>query len=92
MSEVTNELMFGLLKRVHHEIGEARQDVSETKRELNVMRGHMVATQSDIHNVYGILARQDERLERIDRRLDLRELAEPKDLMSRNDIRSAAAL
>lgn len=76
MSEVTNELMFELLNRVHHEIGELRQDVSETKRELNVMRGHMVATQSDIHNVYGILARQDERLERIDRRLDLRELAE----------------
>ena len=76
MSEVTNELMFELLKRVHHEIGVLRQDVSETKRELNVMRGHMVATQSDIHNVYGILARQDERLERIDRRLDLRELAE----------------
>jgi len=76
MSEVTNELMFELLKRVHHEIGELRQDVSETKRELNVMRGHMVATQSDIHNVYGILARQDERLERIDRRLDQRELAE----------------
>lgn len=76
MSEVTNELMFELLKRVHHEIGELRQDVSETKRELNVMRGHMVATQNDIHNVYGILARQDERLERIDRRLDLRELAE----------------
>ncbi|CCV13352.1 hypothetical protein [Mesorhizobium sp. STM 4661] len=76
MAEVTNELMFELLKRVHHEIGELRQDVSETKRELNVMRGHMVATQSDIHNIYGILARQDDRLERIDRRLDLRELAE----------------
>ncbi|TPK72621.1 hypothetical protein FJ934_10325 [Mesorhizobium sp. B2-4-12] len=76
MAEVTNELMFELMKRVHHEIGELRQDVSETKRELNVMRGHMVATQSDIHNIYGILARQDDRLERIDRRLDLRELAE----------------
>ena len=76
MSEVTNELMFELLKRVHHEIGELHQDFSETKRELNVMRGHMVATQSDIHNIYGILARQDERLERIDGRLDLRELAE----------------
>ncbi|KQU79726.1 hypothetical protein ASD12_14020 [Mesorhizobium sp. Root102] len=76
MPEVTNELMFELMKRVHHEIAELRQDVSETKRELNVMRGHMVATQSDIHNIYGVLARQDERLERIDRRLDLRELAE----------------
>jgi hypothetical protein len=36
----------------------------------------MAATQTDIHNIYGILGRQDERLERIDRRLDLRELAE----------------
>ncbi|WP_352963618.1 hypothetical protein [Mesorhizobium sp. M1312] len=52
------------------------QDVSEVKRELNVVRGHMVATQSDIHNIYGILGRQDDRLERIDRRLELRELAE----------------
>ena len=76
MPEATNELMFELLKRVHHEIGELRQDVSEAKRELNVMRGHMVATQSDLHNIYGILGRQDERLERIERRLDLRELAE----------------
>jgi hypothetical protein len=76
MAEATNKLMFDLLKRVHQGIGELRQDVSETKRELNVMRGHMVATQSDIHNIYGILARQDERLERIDRRLDPRELAE----------------
>lgn len=46
MSEVTNELLFELLKRVHHEIGAVRQDVCETKRELNVMRGHMVATQA----------------------------------------------
>jgi len=76
MPEATNELMFELLKRVHHEIGELRQDVSETKRELNVMRGHMAATQNDIHNIYGVLARQDERLDRIDRRLDLHELAE----------------
>jgi hypothetical protein len=30
MPEVTNGLMFELLKRVHHEIGELRQDVSET--------------------------------------------------------------
>ena len=51
MSEVTNELVFELLKRVHHEIGEVRQDVCETKRELNVMRGQLMATQSDIHNV-----------------------------------------
>lgn len=30
-----------------------------------------------IHNIYGILSRHDERLERIERRLEIRELAEP---------------
>lgn len=46
MTEATNELMYELLKRVHHEVAELRQDVSEVKRELNVVRGHMVATQA----------------------------------------------
>jgi predicted nucleic acid-binding Zn-ribbon protein len=77
MAEVTNELMYELLKRVHHGQSELRQDMSEVKRELNVIRGHLVAVQSDIHNIYGMLARHDDRLDRIERRLDLREFAEP---------------
>lgn len=76
MAEVTNDLMYELLKRMNHDLSELRQDVSEVKRELNVIRGHMVGIQSDIHNIYGVLARHDERLERIERRLELRELAE----------------
>ena len=76
MAEVTNELMYELLKRVHHDISETRQDVGELKREVNVIRGHIVAVQTDIHNIYGILARHDDRLERIERRLELREFAE----------------
>lgn len=77
MTDVTNELMYELLKRVHHDTSELRQDVGELKRELNVVRGHMVGIQTDIHNIYGVLARHDERLDRIEKRLDLRELAEP---------------
>ena len=72
MTEVTNELM----KRVHHDLSELRMDVSEVKTELNVIRGHMIGVQTDIHNIYGILARHDERLDRIEHRLELRELAE----------------
>jgi predicted nucleic acid-binding Zn-ribbon protein len=76
MTEVTSDLMYELMKRMHHEISELRQDVSEVKKELNVIRGHMIGIQTDIHNIYGILARHDERLDRIERRLELRELAE----------------
>lgn len=77
MAEFTNDLVYELLKLMNHDLSELRQDVSEVKRELNVIRGHMVGIQSDIHNIYGVLARHDERLERIERRLELRELAEP---------------
>ena len=76
MAEVTNELMYELMKRMHGELSELRMDVGEVKRELNVIRGHMVAIQSDIHNIYGVLARHDDRLDRIEQRLELRELAE----------------
>lgn len=74
MPEDTNELMFGLLKRVHHEIGELRQDVSETG--IECIAGSHGGNASDIHNIYGILDRHDDRPERIERRIDLCELAE----------------
>ena len=77
MADVTNELMYELLKRIHHDLSETRQDISEFKREMNVPRGHMIAIQTDIHNIYGVPARHDDRLDRIERRLELRELAEP---------------
>lgn len=76
MADVTNQLMYELLQRVHQQVSELRQDVAELKRELNVVRGHMIGIQSDIHNIYGILARHDERFDRIERRLEIRELSE----------------
>ncbi|MCW4114439.1 hypothetical protein NPA31_005610 [Aurantimonas sp. MSK8Z-1] len=76
MAEVTNELMYELMKRMHNQISDLRSDVGEVKRELNAMRGTLVSMQSDIHNIYGVTARHDDRLERIERRLELREMAE----------------
>ncbi|BCH33537.1 hypothetical protein MesoLjLc_54670 [Mesorhizobium sp. L-8-10] len=76
MTGVTNDLMYGLLKRMQHDMSGLRLDLSEVKKELNVIRGHMVGIQADIHNIYGILGRHDERLDRIEWRLELRELAE----------------
>lgn len=76
MADVTNQLMYELLQRVHQQGSELRQDVAELKRELNVVRGHMIGIQSDIHNIYGILARHDERLDRIERRPEIREFSE----------------
>ena len=77
MGDVTNELMYELMKRIHHEMSEMHLDLGEVKRELNIARIHMAEMQSDIDNVYGVMGRQDLRLDRIERRLEIGEFAEP---------------
>jgi hypothetical protein len=76
MAEVSQELMYELLKRVHEDIGGLKTSVAELKGEMIGFRGSLLAVQSDIHNIYGTLYRQDDRLDRIEKRLELRELAE----------------
>ncbi|WP_083198437.1 hypothetical protein [Pararhizobium polonicum] len=76
MSEITSELMYELLKRVHSDIAGLKEGQREIRSELNAIRGTMISMHQDIHNVYGILARHDTRLDRIENRLELRELAE----------------
>lgn len=46
--------------------------------------GSTRSTQADTHNIYNTLYRQDDRLDRIDKRLDLRELAEARATFSRD--------
>ncbi|TDH39038.1 hypothetical protein E2A64_08120 [Pseudohoeflea suaedae] len=76
MADVTQEFMYELMKRIHADIGELKLAQQETKAELVNMRGTMVAMQSDIHNMYGMLYRLDDRVARIEKRLDLREFTE----------------
>ncbi len=76
MAEITNELVYELLKRMHADIAELKFGQHELKIEMNAMRGTMVAMHQDIHNLYTTLTHHDQRLERIENRLELRELAE----------------
>jgi hypothetical protein len=75
-TEVSNELIYEVLKGVQASIRKLEDGLSEVKQELIAIRGTMVSMQQDINNIYGILARHGERLDRIERRLELRELAE----------------
>jgi hypothetical protein len=77
MAETTSEFMYELLKKMHERFDKVDFALAELKSEVNNMRGTMVAMQGDLHNIYGILGRHDERLDRIEHRLELRELAEP---------------
>jgi tetrahydromethanopterin S-methyltransferase subunit G len=76
MAEAISEFMYGLLKKMQERFDKVDFALAELKSEVNNLRGTMVAVQGDIHNIYGVLARHDERLDRIERRLELRELAE----------------
>ena len=76
MAEITNELMYELLKRMHTDITELKFGQRELKVEMNAMRGTMVSMHQDIHNIYTSLTHREQRLERIENRLELRELAE----------------
>jgi DNA anti-recombination protein RmuC len=71
MAEVTNELMYELMKSIRGEVVAVRSEVRELKSEMQAMRGHMLATQQDIANIYSILGDHSHRLERIERRLEL---------------------
>ena len=70
MADVTNELMYELLKRVHSDVAEMKFDLQEIKR-------RMTGSEEALAGVNRRLDRHDERLDRIERRLELHELAEP---------------
>ncbi len=77
MAEVTNELIYEILKGIQFRLDKIEAGIDELRQGHNAMRGHMISIQTDISNIYGILGRHDQRLERIEKRLELHEFAEP---------------
>jgi hypothetical protein len=76
LAEVTSELMFELLKRIHADVADIMLGQRELRAEMNAMRGALVSVHQDIHNIHTTLARHETRLDRIENRLELREFQE----------------
>jgi hypothetical protein len=76
MAEISGDLIYEMLKRIQSDISGLKDGQRELKAEVAAMRGTMISIHQDIHNIYGVLARHDERLDRIERRLELREMSE----------------
>jgi hypothetical protein len=70
VAEVTNELMYELLKKMHGDLADIKFDLQELKKRTTSGEEALVG-------VNRRLDRTDERLERIERRLELREFSEP---------------
>ena len=75
MSEVSSELIYEVVKQVRDKVSSVKHGQTEIKAEMQAFRGHLVAVQQDIHNIFTIPDRHDARLDRIERRLDLVEPA-----------------
>jgi predicted nucleic acid-binding Zn-ribbon protein len=73
MADVTNELIYSVLQKLQEEVSATRHDVREIKGELTAMRGYIYALHQDIGNIYASMARSEGRLDRVERRLELRE-------------------
>jgi hypothetical protein len=69
--EVTNELIYEVLKKIQDQAVRTQEDVRGIREELVAMRGHMVAMQKDIHNLDDMGHDHGRRLERIERRVEL---------------------
>jgi len=74
MAEVTNELIYEVLKQLQDRMSSFDRKLDEVKSELQAVRIHSVAVQHDVQNIYAISARHDARLERIERRLEISEV------------------
>ena len=76
MADVTQELIHEILRRVHVRADKADNGIRDLRSEVSSIRLSLHAQQNDINTLYTLLHQVDERLERIENRLELRELAE----------------
>jgi len=73
MTAVTNEPMYEVLKQIQVRLGVIEDGQREIRAELKSMRIQLQAVQVDIGNVYETTGTMDNRIGRIERRLDLSE-------------------
>jgi tetrahydromethanopterin S-methyltransferase subunit G len=78
MTEVSNELIFEVLKQVQQRLDRVDHKIDEVKSELNALRGHQISMLQDFQNVHAILSRcSDVRLDHIERRLEIVDASTP---------------
>jgi septal ring factor EnvC (AmiA/AmiB activator) len=73
MAEATQDLMYEILEQLQADMAEVKQAQHETNHRLNALTTHVVGLHQDVSNIYSMLTRQEGRLERIGRRLEISE-------------------
>ena len=76
MSNVSQELLQELLQQLRHRIDKSEMASRDARMENSSLRRIVTAHQHDIGDLYEIFHRIEERLERIEARLELRDFQE----------------
>ena len=71
MAEVTNELLYEVLKSIQERLGKIEQGQKEAVARLSAVQTHLMTVEKDVLNIYDALSAVDTRLERVERRLDM---------------------
>lgn len=76
MAEVTNELMYELLKKLNQRFDKVDLSIGELRADNLSLRGQLHVLQGDVNNLHAIVGHIENRLDRIENRLEPRELQE----------------
>ncbi|PZM13156.1 hypothetical protein [Rhizobium tubonense] len=76
MTELNQDLLFEILRRIQADISSLKEGQRDMRNDINGLRNHMHVMQGDINNLHSVNTQILDRLDRIENRLELRELAE----------------
>jgi predicted nucleic acid-binding Zn-ribbon protein len=76
MADQTQELMFEILRKLQADITTIKEGQRDTRQDIASLRNYMHLLQGDINNMRGTMTQVLDRLDRIENRLELRELQE----------------
>jgi hypothetical protein len=71
MAEVTNELIYEVLKAIQQRLSNMDAKLGEIDGRMNALTLHSLGVQTDIKNIYAAVAQTEIRLDHIERRLGL---------------------
>jgi chromosome segregation ATPase len=76
MAEINGDLIYEMLKRIQSDISQLKEGQRDLRQDNLSIRNQIHNMQGDINSLRASFSHMDDRMERIERRLELRELSE----------------
>jgi predicted nucleic acid-binding Zn-ribbon protein len=76
MSDVSGELIYELLKRIHSDVAALKEGQRDLRQDMISIRNQIHGLQGDVNTLRATSSHLENRFDRIETRLDLREFSE----------------